>query len=859
MPAPAPIRTPDQRLRVFVSSTLKELEAERRAARAAIERLHLAPVMFELGARPHPPRSLYRSYLQQSDIFIGIYGERYGWVAPDEEISGLEDEYRLSGHLPLLIYIREPSPEREPRLATLLRDIRNDDRTSYKSFSSAAELEELVVADLATLLADRFVATGTGTGDSNDDRAGLAASRIPAPYTALVGRVDEVSAIHRLLDDPSIRLVTLVGPGGIGKSRLAIEVAGRRAAEGRDVGFASLESLTNTSAVLSAVARGIGVRDTGEVALEEAVLAAVVDRDYLLVVDNMEHLLGATDVLLRLLTRAPRLTILVTSRTPLRLRAERTFEVRPLSIPDASTSMPDRAGGAGDDDAVRLFVERAAAVRPGFRLTPENYADILAICRAVDGVPLAIELAAARVRAYTPRELLSRLDSALSVLVGGARDLPARQRAIRSTIEWSVRLLEQPAQDALTLLSVFSGAFSRAAAEAVLGAPDAEESLDALLDASLVQVRENHGVRVFTLLVLVRAYAVDTGDPAALSAARERWLDHYRTFATASETGARGANELDWLRALDAESENIAAVMRWLLDHRRLDDAAAMAWSLYLPLWLNGLLGVVQGWMSELLATAASESRPLTPRTEAIALYYANAISFWRNPDTDVAPGLERSARLFDEIGETSGASLARVSLGLALLARPSGPDVDGAGAALAAAIDGYRRADDAWGLAMALVTRGRLDLAMGNIPAARVNFDEAPAIAARQRESLALVISRHHRGWGRLLEGEVDAAESDFLEGLKVSTEMNHDEGVAYGLEGLLGVAAARGQARRAGRLMGAAQTLRRRTGIVNLAGFALFDPAVAALRAGGGGDEFDTGVVEGERMRVSEVLDAG
>lgn len=850
MPASAPIRTPDQRLRVFVSSTLKELEAERRAARAAIERLHLAPVMFELGARPHPPRSLYRSYLRQSDIFIGIYGERYGWVAPDEEISGLEDEYRLSGSLPLLIYIREPSPEREPRLKELLADIRDDDRTSYKSFSTPEELEELIVADLATLLADRFVATGTGDGSASADRP---ATRYPAPFTALIGRDGEMRAIHTLLADPSTRLVTLVGPGGIGKSRLAIEVASRFAADGKDVGFAALESLTNASAVLSAIARGIGVRDTGEMPLEDAVLAAIADRDYLLVIDNMEHLLDATDVVLRLITHAPRLTVLVTSRAPLRLRAERTFEVMPLTVPDAAT--PDEAGA--DAAAVRLFVERAAAVRPGFRLTDENLADVIAICRALDGVPLAIELAAARIRAYTPRELVTRLDSALSMLVGGARDLPARQRAIRSTIEWSVRLLDDPARDALALLSVFSGAFSREAATAVLDAPTAEESLDALLDASLVQVRENRGVRVFTLLVLVRAYASELGEASAVAAARERWIDHYRQVASASEAGVRGEDELEWLRALDAESENIAAVMRWLLDHRRLDDAAETAWSLYLALWLNGLLGVVQNWMSELLAVAERESLPLSPRTEAIALYYANAISFWRNPDTDVAPGLRRSASLFDAVGAASGAALARVSLGLALLARPEGPDVAGASEALAAAISGYRSADDPWGLAMALVTQGRLDLAMGDVAAARRNFDEAPAVAARQEERLALVISQHHRGWGRLLHGEIDAADADFSEGLDVSIAMNHDEGVAYGLEGLLGVAAARGDARRAGRLMGAAQTLRRRTGIVNLAGFALYDPAVAALREAGAGAEFDAGVAEGARMRISEVLD--
>ncbi|HKP06245.1 MAG TPA: DUF4062 domain-containing protein, partial [Microbacterium sp.] len=219
--AQRPIRTPDQRIRVFVSSTLKELEPERRAVREVVERLHLAPVMFELGARPHPPRDLYRSYLQQSDIFVGLYWERYGWVAPDEQVSGLEDEYRLSGTLPMLIYIKEPAPQRDQRLSELLAAIRDDDRSSYKSFAGPDDLAELVVADLATLLAERFDAStpaGTGPGTSS----GLAG--IPAPYTPLVGREAERAEVAALLAQRAVRILSIVGPGGVGKSRLAIQL-----------------------------------------------------------------------------------------------------------------------------------------------------------------------------------------------------------------------------------------------------------------------------------------------------------------------------------------------------------------------------------------------------------------------------------------------------------------------------------------------------------------------------------------------------------------------------------------------------------------------------------------------------------
>ena len=176
----APIRTPDQRLRIFVSSTLKELEPERRAARAAIERLRLAPVMFELGARPHPPRQLYRAYLEQSDVFVGVYWQEYGWIAPGEEISGLEDEYRLAPReMPKLIYVKQPA-EREKRLAELMARVRSDDTASYTPFSTADELAELVTADLATLLAERFDASRAASAPTVE---AIPAGRIPAPFS----------------------------------------------------------------------------------------------------------------------------------------------------------------------------------------------------------------------------------------------------------------------------------------------------------------------------------------------------------------------------------------------------------------------------------------------------------------------------------------------------------------------------------------------------------------------------------------------------------------------------------------------------------------------------------------------------
>jgi hypothetical protein len=437
------IRTPDQRLRVFVSSTLKELAAERRAVRSAIERLHLAPVMFELGARPHPPRELYRAYLEQSDVFVGLYWERYGWVAPEEEVSGLEDEYNLAPPtLPRLMYIKEPADAREPRLVELLGRIRNDDRASFKYFSTATELAKLVEADLATLLAERFdesraaaqaaaqasaqasAQAVTGQASAATDAA-TASSRgdVPVALTELIGRESEVEELCRMLSDDTIRLVTLTGPGGIGKSRLAIEVA--KALSDRFAGgttFVPLSPLRDPALVPNAIAQALGVRDTGDAPIVDKLVTALRGRRILLVLDNFEQVVDAAPTMARLLVEAPGLTLLVTSRALLRISGEWSFEVGPLALPDLS-----RRPALADvlaSPAVALFIERARAVKPDFEVGPDNDEVVARICESLDGVPLALELAAARIRVLSPSSLLERLDRRLAVLVGGARDLP---------------------------------------------------------------------------------------------------------------------------------------------------------------------------------------------------------------------------------------------------------------------------------------------------------------------------------------------------------------------------------------------------------------------------------------------------
>src|SRR6266705_1041194 len=267
-PTNAPvIRTPDQRVRVFVSSTLDELAPERAAAREAISQLRLTPVLFESGARPYPPRELYRAYLAQSDIFLGLYWQRYGWVAPGMQVSGLEDEYQLSTGKPKLIYMKTPAQEREPRLQALLDRIRTEDTASYQKFATPEELRDRIANDLAQLLTERFT-----TPAETPVAARLAA--LPVPRRRLIDREQEREQAQALLQQEDVGLVTLTGPGGVGKTRLAVQVAADLVPQFTDgVAFISLASLKDPTLVVPTVSRAVGLSEAGnEGAMNERLL-----------------------------------------------------------------------------------------------------------------------------------------------------------------------------------------------------------------------------------------------------------------------------------------------------------------------------------------------------------------------------------------------------------------------------------------------------------------------------------------------------------------------------------------------------------------------------------------------------------
>ena len=836
------IRTPDQRLRVFVSSTLKELAPERRAARAAIERLALAPVMFELGARPHPPRSLYRAYLEQSDIFVGLYWEQYGWVAPDEDVSGLEDEWNLAPDIPRLIYIKR-SEHRQDRLDELLARIRDDDGASYVAFTEVGELADLVTGDLATLLAERFDAADVHrepVSDAPPDIASTQMAVIPLPLTRLVGRESELESVAGALTTEGRRLVTITGPGGIGKSRLAVAAAREVEASFPDgVVFVDLAPVLDAGLVVPAVANALGIRDTGDGRSAEKIVRALAGRRVLLVLDNFEQVVDAAPELGALLA-ASSVSVLATSRVLLRVRGEQNIPLGPLQPVEAT----------------ELFVERARAVKPDFELTAENARAVAAICRALDNAPLALELAAARLRVLTPSALVERLDHALPLLVGGARDLPERQRTLRATIEWSAQLLSEPERELLLRLAVFRAGFGLDAVEwmaAGLDGTDAIEALGALVDGSLVREQDRGSRAWFTMPATLREYGRDQLDArGSLAESQERHARFYVGLAAAADSAWTWQGQVERVSRLVDESDELRAAADHLFATRQFDAIAELAWPLYSFWWGGGRAGDVRVWVSRLLEPGVE----LSEGSRTIAMYCTNAIQYWQTRDATVVPALTQCVESFHREGDWRGEALALASLAVAQSTQTS-PDID-------AAEENFRRSlgladefDDAFSGAMVGIMRGRFWLARGRIDDAFAQFEKSLELARGIGDTLGEAIALSHLGWARLLNGQPDGARACFSEQLLIASTIGHDEGIADGFEGMFAVAATAGDVELAGRLLGAAEDIRERKSLSTGAPFSFFQPHLERVLAGPGASRFEEARRNGRDAELADVVE--
>lgn len=435
---------------------------------------------------------------------------------------------------------------------------------------------------------------------------------LPASLSPLIGREREIRAIHDLLGEPTVRLLTLTGAGGVGKTRLALEVARTSGNAFRDgAWFVPLADVRNPDLVASAMAHQLGVHDSGSRSLVTGIATALHDKEALLVLDNFEHVLDAAPLVAEILTLCPRLTCLATSRAVLRLTGEHAYPVPPLALPPAANAT--NAGRAGHSAAVRLFVLRAQASQPAFALTDENAADVERICRRLDGLPLAIELAAARARHLSAAELASHLipgqtAAPLRVLTGGPRDAPDRQRALRQTIAWSYDLLSAEERDLLQRLGVFVDGFTLTAAEAVADPAastlDVRERVASLVDQSLLWRRDgDDGNSRFGMLETIREFALEE-----LARADDEWhfahaahAAYYLAFTDAAAPGSHGADQDIWLRRIDAELPNIRAALSWLDSTNATTELARLCWALHWLWKFLGLCGEGRSWYERVL------------------------------------------------------------------------------------------------------------------------------------------------------------------------------------------------------------------------------------------------------------------
>ncbi len=677
----------------------------------------------------------------------------------------------------------------------------------------------------------------------------LPQSSLPTSLTPLVGREQEIAAVCALCSRPEVRLVTLTGTGGVGKTRLGLQVA----ADLRDrfthgVVFVNLAPLTDPELVISTIAQALGVREQGGQPLLDSLKDHLWDRQLVLLLDNFEQVVSAAPVVAELLVAAPHLHVLVTSRTALHLSGEHEFVVPPLALPDPrNLPPPDRLLEYG---AIRLFVARAQAVHSAFALTGENAHAIAAICQQVDGLPLAIELAAGRSKLFSPQALLPRLANRLKLLVGGAQDLPLRQQTLRGTIAWSYDLLDQDEKALFRRLALFVGGCTLQAAEAVCNASqdleiDVLDAVAGLVDKSLLrQEAAIDGEPRLLMLETIREYALERlAASGEAEAVRRQHATFFLQLAEEAEPKIRGAEQSPWRKRLEVEHDNLRAVLWWTLESQEAEMGLQLAGAL-LAFWrVSSQDHEGRGWLEQVLAQPGAKARTAA---RAKALLAAGIMTMFQGDlpqaqqllEESIAIGrkvgaagkrnlahalasqarvgrlqgnlgaarelAEESARLFQEVGEAWGTALAldhlgtaTVELGDPVAARPLLEE----SAAL------FRIVGDKRLLASPLNALGLVALRQGDDAGARAHFEEALAAARETGNEQYIAEALAHLGTFALRVGDARQAAARYQQSLALVWTRGYRENIAEDLAGLAAAAGLLGQPERAARLFGAVQ----------------------------------------------------
>jgi predicted ATPase/DNA-binding SARP family transcriptional activator len=621
---------------------------------------------------------------------------------------------------------------------------------------------------------------------------GLPPNNLPAQTTAFVGRVAELAAVRKKLSQPDVRLLTLTGPGGSGKTRLGLQVAGDILDDFPDgVFFVALAPIRDPALVGTTIAETLGVRETGDTSTLEHLKEYLKEKRLLLLLDNFEHLLSAALVITDLLTAAARLKILVTSRALLRLQGEWDYPVPPLSVPDLD-NLPSTEH-LMEYEAVQLFTERARAVKTDFAITSENAPAVAEVCARVEGLPLAIELAAARIRVLPPHKILSALSDRLGFLTGGARDWPARQRTLRATIDWSYDLLNAEEQTLLEHLAVFSGGCSLEAAQAVGGVSsdlDILRGLESLVDKNLLKGSEVGGEARFGMLDTIREYALER-----LRATKEEDTIHRRharsfmELAEEAELHIYGTEQVVWLNRLEIEHDNLRGALDWSIDHAG-DVALRLAGALGRFWHFRGHHGEGQDWLAKALASekvGGANMRAL----RAKALDRAGYLAFFVGELDPARAWSEESANIWRALGDPKGLAHALCILGAVVNAQGNAARARGL---LEESIALFRGIGDRSGLVRALFWHGHVTFRMRDFVSARASAQEAIKLGWEVGNISNVAGSTDTLGLIAFHEGDFPAAQSFLEEGLRLMRQVEDKPGIAIMLDLLGGIAYTQG-----------------------------------------------------------------
>ena len=720
-------------------------------------------------------------------------------------------------------------------------------------------------------------------------------TNLPTPTAPLIGRDEEIASVCALFRRDDVRLVTLTGAGGVGKTRLGLQVATDLLDQFSDgVFFVSLAPTSDPTLVLSTIAQALRLRDTGRRPIKETLETYLTDKQVLLLLDNFEQVLPAAPIVSELLSSCSRLKIMVTSRAVLNLTGEREFLVYPLPYPDPNHSLPLQ--GLSRYAAVALFVQRAVGVQSEFALTEESAPAVAEICRRVDGLPLAIELAAARVRLLPPHVILTRMERPLPLLTGGARDLPERQRTLRDTMAWSYDLLDKAEQQLFRRLAVFEAGWTLEAAEAVCGAdsdPGASvlDSLASLVTQSLVQQHESApGERRFTMLHTIREYALEHLDASGeAETIRGRHASYFLAVAETAGPELWGHRQLSSLARLERDHDNVRVALGWLIQRGEATLALRLAGAMGRFWEMRGRLNEGRQQLARALALPCE---PTIERSRALNAAAALAIV---QGDTGLSLSLAKeSLKLSSSLGDARERAGALTMLGIAAYYRT---EHESATELLQSGLATMRELEDLSGMALALTFLGNVAHVQGANAEARRYHDEGLALRRRVGDRRGIALSLHALATVARAQGRLDEATALLHESLalcravdepmglamalstlgnlaleggdhgraaqlqRASLELRRvladRRGIAWCLVGLAGVALAQEQPRRAARWLGSAQSLRESAG-APLARISrdLSDGAATEARAQLGDAAFDEAWEEGQAMTLEDAV---